>query len=245
MEKFKYEITTQSSLIVSPRSNLAFYRELKEFGDAEEKVDGKMKVIYPFYQYGEYEKYDPDHAEYYLPGSSIKGALCQGVSKPDEFFADDISIPNDSIILQNLHKAQYLDDKEKACFGVFFENVGVEMVKAETTLRGELYLKDDAEFKMLLTAANKSTKLKIGQMLAYLDMLIKKLKKSDDFIENIKGVIKNLKGLSEQDDIFILGGFKGLLHSLELRGLPEDIKSAVFLDPETNLPHGLVTIKSI
>lgn len=243
MEKFKYEITTRSSLIVSPRSNLAFYRELGEFVDAA-KVDEKMKVIYPFYQYGEYEKYDPEHAEYYLPGSSIKGALCQEDSESKRFF-DDISIPNNSIVLRNLHKAQYLENKEKACFGVFFENVGVEMVKAETTLKGEMYLKDDAEFKVLLTAANKSTKLKIGQMLAYLDMLIKKLKKSDDFIENIKVVIEKLKGLSEQDDIFLLGGFKGLLHSLELRGLPEDIKSAAFLDPATNLPHGLVTIKSI
>ena len=67
----------------SPRSGQALYKEIDEFclspyvkiPDTKDDEKHEVKVVYPFYQYGEYEKYDPEHANYYLPGSSVKGAL--------------------------------------------------------------------------------------------------------------------------------------------------------------------------
>ena len=54
MEWISYRIKTLSSLIVSPRSALAFYNELEEFHleSDPEYLSGEIKVIYPFYQYG-------------------------------------------------------------------------------------------------------------------------------------------------------------------------------------------------
>ena len=85
METIAYQLTTCSGLIVSPRSALAFYRDLDEFSlekveDSEYLAKSRLKVIYPFYQYGIYTAYNPEGAAYYLPGSSVKGALCRGTS---------------------------------------------------------------------------------------------------------------------------------------------------------------------
>lgn len=38
----------------------------------ESKEEQETKVVYPFYQYGAYTRYDPEHAEYYLPGTLSK-----------------------------------------------------------------------------------------------------------------------------------------------------------------------------
>ena len=78
MKEIKYEMQTLSSLILSPRSGQALYKDVDEFETASEVSNNKGKevnCIYPFYQYGEYEKYHPQDAEYYIPGSSVKGAL--------------------------------------------------------------------------------------------------------------------------------------------------------------------------
>ena len=98
MKKVIYEMEVLSSTIISPRSGQAFYKGVDFCLEPEANVPGSSKiqkkaqgvgVIYPFYQYGEYEKYDPEHAVYYIPGSSIKGALCSLKSSKRPMTVDD------------------------------------------------------------------------------------------------------------------------------------------------------------
>lgn len=251
MDKIKYNITTVSSLIVSPRSDRAFYRELdssiKKYYPEAHKECGKIQIIYPFYRYGQYESYSPEQAEYYLPGSSIKGALknpdgkSKEINSKQSIMAEDIRIGNDKIVLRNLYKLQYIDKpKEKGCLKPFFENVGVEMVKKGVKLEGELF-SDIATVKHLLQDANHITKQKIKQMLEYLDKIKITEAEKNGCVDVINTIIEKLKPLQNKDNIFLLGGYKGLLHSICLNKA-EEINSAVFIDQETDLPHGLISI---
>ena len=55
MKEIKYEMQTLSSLILSPRSGQALYKDVDEFETASEVSNNKGKevnCIYPFYQYG-------------------------------------------------------------------------------------------------------------------------------------------------------------------------------------------------
>lgn len=281
MEKFSYQLTTLSSLIISPRQAVAFYADLEEFSspvaqerleilkeqdstkqdsaeqnstkqDATEQTPTKLKVIYPFYQYGMYSKYDPDNAEYYLPGSSIKGALCQGATAVNQLMVDDISIPKECIVLRNLYKAQYLDSEPDSCLKVFFERVGVEMIRAEAVVKGEFYLANKASAEALLREANQSALCRMKQMQKYLEKLIAKLQENsyNKKLENELNQVKdNLTSLLNDKNVFLLGGFKGLLHAMEVKepikneDSSPDITSAVYLDLKTMLPHGLVKIE--
>ena len=248
MEWISYRIKTLSSLIVSPRSALAFYKELEEFRLKDIKSDSKcssseIKVIYPFYQYGKYTSYNPENSEYYIPGSSIKGALCQGSKVAGSFMVDDVEVPNHYIVLRNICKAQYLDDSETAaCFKTFFDNLGFEMVKDNAELTGEFSLDSFKTASDLLAAANQSTRRRIGQMKEYLC----ELNRRDSPLEELKQAERELSRLLDDKGsclLGLLGGYKGLLHSIELEEGLERPNSAVFLDPETYLPHGLVQMK--
>ncbi|HWQ78728.1 MAG TPA: hypothetical protein VN381_07915 [Anaerovoracaceae bacterium] len=257
MEKFIYKLTTLSSLIVSPRASKAFYLELEGFSlqdirdGNQQRNNGqtllekeKLKVIYPFYQYGEYTKYAPKSAVYYLPGSSIKGALLQGESAPGGFMADDIPVPNDGIVLRNIHKAQYLNEQGNgACFGPFFENVGVEMIKDEVELTGEFYIKDRGSAEALIQMANESTKVKLNQMLTYLRELRTRNYVADDLNTGLDKAGHRLSDLLNDKNILLLGGYKGLLHSMQIKDPQQELAGAVFLDPKTTLPHGLAKIE--
>lgn len=246
MEQIKYQLSTLSSLIVSPRSNLAWYKELNEF--IPEMIPGidhldkkRLSVIYPFYQYGEYEEWSKD-ADYYLPGSSIKGALCEQLTVRDNIMVDDVKISNQDIVVRNLYKAQDLGDPKKAQMEWFLKNIGIEMVKANTNLSGEIYAKDAGDVKRLLNHANDLAKIKMRQMLTYLSALYEQDYKKElkDFLH---GAIGGLTSLIEANDVILLGGYKGLLHSIEIKDYtPVDMQKesgAVYLDPETGLLHGL------
>jgi hypothetical protein len=248
MVRFTYKLTTLSSLIVSPRANLAWYGDLNEFSLADIKEDpylseDKLKIIYPFYQYGEYEKHAPNSAKYYLPGSSIKGALCGRSPAPFRCMVDDIPVCNDSIVVRNLYKAQYLKEEQQADFDVFFENVGVEMIRASVKLTGELYL-DNTKKNEFVDAARSSTKEKMKQMLEYLCIL-----KDKNYKEKLRGKLNeadaNLSALLNGENIYLMGGYKGLLHSMAPKIVSEETASAIFLDPETKLPHGLVKMEFV
>lgn len=69
----------------------------------------EVKVVYPLYQYGEYKNYDPEHGNYYLPGSSVKGALQRRKSMRNHLMADDVLVSNSDVVLRTLWKAQYLE----------------------------------------------------------------------------------------------------------------------------------------
>jgi hypothetical protein len=245
-----YKLNTLSGLIASPRANAALYEELDGFSleklnaEAEYLEKSKLKVIFPFYQYGEYTEYVPESAEYYLPGTSVKGMLCQGSSTPVDVMADDVQIHNDSIVLRNLYKVQYLkdEDEQKARYNVFFENVGVEMIKAHTELTGNIYVKDQELAKALFYDANKSTRAKLKQMLAYFCEHAKK-NHTQDILGKLQMAIDKMSPLLEANDIFLLGGYKGLLHSMEIKDPQRKLDGAVFLDIETMLPHGLIKVE--
>ncbi len=248
MEKMTYKLTAISSLIASPRSNAAWYKDLDGFSlsQVNAKADylekSKLKVIYPFYQYGEYTEYAPESAEYYLPGTSVKGMLCQGTSTPVNLMVDDVQVHRGKIVLRNLFKAQYLKDEQKACFGVFFENVGVEMIKAGTELTGEIYIRDKELAKELFYYANQSTKVKLKQMKEYLHECIQK-NYSQDLLGKFCGVIQKMNTLLEDEDLFLLGGYKGLLHSMNIKKIDyseQKSRYAIYLDIETMMPHGLI-----
>ena len=247
MQKFSFYLQTISSLISSPRDDLVFYSQLDQFTTDKKIGDNAINMIYPLYQYGEYKKYDPEQALYYLPGSSIKGALRQGSNASGSLMVDDMPIPNAAVVLRNLYKVQYLQNKDKeATFGSFFPNVGVEMVKENTALHGDIYANSQEDLKQLFETANVSTRNKIEQMQSYLCQLIGKCEQEANKCQGVTDILQqanaNLCSYAEDKNVILFGGYKGLLHSIVVTGSHEDVKSAIYLDPHTHLPHGLMHI---
>ena len=246
MQKIVYKIIPQSSLILSPRSTVAFYGDAKGFEITASKIESKLlcldklRVIYPFYRYGEYLEYLPEKAEYYIPGSSIKGALWKK-ENVFQIMVDDIEVPRTGIALRNLYKGQYLGtDKKK--FAVFFENVGVEMLKAGKELKGELYLKEKSSMEEIIKETNKQAKKKIKNMLEHIVNLKEEIT-NEELLKTLKEIQGNLQEIQAKNNIIFLGGYKGLLHSIDVKQESlKKIKSALFIDRETMLPHGIVKI---
>lgn len=250
MKKITYTMKTLSSVIVSPRAGQAFYADVDNLPPdlkAKDPVTAKeqsVKVVYPFYRYGEYAEYNPAQASYYLPGSSIKGALQWSRQRPTRLMADDVPIPNERIVLRNLWKAQYVQESSEAKFDVFFENVGVEMLRADTKLEGELYLEDSTDFLWVLEQANRELTAKMRQMQEYLRKLQKGEYKKEEFAKTLAEIEESLCQLMKEKNILIIGGYKGLLHSILLKEYTEKPGSGLYIDRETLLPHGLVEISA-
>ena len=161
-----------------------------------------------------------------------------------------VTFDKNHIVLCNLYKAQYLNKEGKtACHKMFFENVGVEMIKASTELSGDLYL-DGVMPEEFLKVANKLTKVKMKQMLEYLQKSWQE-NDTEGLDDSFKQAAKGLSAWVNDDNVFLIGGYKGLLHSIERKNaigrnnalLKTD--GAVFLDKETLLPHGRVKIEFI
>lgn len=259
MKKVTYTMKFLSSAIVSPRAGQAFYYGIDTFcrepvlcpPDSDSKGEKAVKVVYPFYQYSMYEEYDPDHAQYYLPGSSVKGALLQKNEKKIHIMADDIPVDREQIVLKNLVKAQYVDQYNEACFKPFFDNVGVEMLKADSRLSGDLYLEDNTVFEEILEGANSATAEKICQMCGHLEKLMKNEYKNEKFKNKLQQMLEKLYPMEKRKDIILIGGYKGLLHSILLKTEKQKKKRqekrekgrGIFLDCETDLPHGLVSMR--
>ena len=239
MKKITYTMKFLSSTIVSPRAGQAFYYGIDTFC--------REPVLCPS---------DPKEAktvkvEYYLPGSSVKGALLQKNDKKIHIMADDIPVAREQIVLKNLEKAQYVSDYNEADFKLFFDNVGVEMLKAGSVLSGDLYLKDGTAFEEILEDANRAATAKISQMCRYLETLMKNEYKSVEFKKELKQMLEKLYSLEKRKSIILIGGYKGLLHSILLKADRKTKKRhensekgrGIFLDRETDLPHGLASIR--
>ena len=114
----KLKFTTISPVILSPRMEKALYKDVdfKEVKEIE-KVDN-IKVVYPFYTYESrdllFEKCFSYAKEYYIPASSLKGALLGSKKSRDEnsfrskILFEDIKISKEYIELKRLYKFQYL-----------------------------------------------------------------------------------------------------------------------------------------
>lgn len=244
IKKYTYELKTISSVILSPRSQNSFYHSADSEND-------KTQIIYPFYQYGTYEAYDPKKAQYYIPGSSIKGAISS-----DRLMVDDILIKAEDLSLENIYKVQHISgmdgsagNKKAMKLEAFFPSVKVEKLKAGKCYTGDIYC-DSLPADILLNAQTRTEE---------------KLKKYQDFIDRVYGVGDlgkgnveaeqscmdilrkvggNLRDIMSKDKdhdermfLLILGGFKGKI----LSGAFEH-EGGIYIDKTTELPHGLVTL---
>lgn len=74
-------------------------------------------------------------------------------------------------------------------------------------------------------------------------LLIKDYNK--DFKQILEVVEKNLYSFQKEGEGVLIGGYKGLLHSIILRGDRKEGNGGLFVDFETMLPHGLVKLKQL
>lgn len=127
----KLKFTAISPVILSPRMEKALYKGVdfkgikKDMENSKIENVGTIKIIYPFYSYESrdllFEKCFSYAKEYYIPASSLKGALLGSKKNRDEnsfrskILFQDIKISKENIELKNLYKFQYLyqNDKKK------------------------------------------------------------------------------------------------------------------------------------
>ena len=75
--------------------------------------------------------------------------------------------------------------------------------------------------------------------------------KSVEFKKELKQMLEKLYSLEKRKSIILIGGYKGLLHSILLKADRKTKKRhensekgrGIFLDRETDLPHGLASIR--
>lgn len=176
-----------------------------------------------------------------------------------QYMVDDISIPNAYIKIGQLYKVQHLrlkiedEPKEESQFDVFFSNVGVEILEKGTEITGEIWCKEETFIVNHFKDLGKYTQRKIASMIEYLDLCIKEEERkiNEVFVEKkieykvlkkLKDVKSNLEQLKDQDQLMIIGGYKGLVHSMLFETVDDQIKSAIFTDKEGNLPFGIVQV---
>lgn len=172
----KLEFTTVSPVILSPRMQKALYKGV-DFKEVErdiknqkiEKVNN-INIVYPFYSYEDRdllsEKSFSYANKYYIPASSLKGALLIDKTAKDENILRrkslfrDINIESRYIELNNLYKFQYLyqeverennnrqggaGDKQNLVYKSpklepFFSGVAIEMMGIGKKFKGEVLL---------------------------------------------------------------------------------------------------------
>lgn len=256
IEKYYCKLKTRSTVALSPRGQNGYYEGL-QFNWADFGKEGEVKnfnIIYPFYQYGCYKNYDPEHTQYYIPGSSVKGAI--GSS---ELGIDDMVVNYKDIELKKLYKLQHRppmgkenENNKKVKLEEFFPKLAVEMLKEGVTLIGDAFCREDPEHFLLNTRRN--TDKKLLQLYTTLDEIIENglidaegedSSKTKERLENVRKNIQNTKYEAqylESNAAFIfLGGFKGLLLS-KIYAETETLNGGIYIDRKNELPHGLVKI---
>lgn len=244
-KKYSYRIETLSSVILSPREHEAVYL-------GKETINAGTKIIYPFYQYGDYEEYLPDNSQYYIPGSSVKGAVGQ-----PNIMVDDVPVKRSQISLNNLFKVQYIPQPEEISnldktltADIFFKNIKIEMLNALECLQGELYSEVDPS--VIFAEAHKATIQKIEQWSNRFKPYIKDAADDgnevissqkislDQVWQKVNEIAYEAETFNGNSFLLLLGGYKGNALSGIFR--EKAFKSSVFVDKNTKLPHGLVKI---
>ncbi|MBU5442520.1 hypothetical protein [Paenibacillus sp. MSJ-34] len=248
LRKFKYRLKTCSTLALSPRDHHGFYQSAGDFAIEDMVADSdldksRVNIIYPFYQYGTYSRYEPQRTTYYIPGSSIKGALAVQRSETGlpRLQVDDIRIESEDLRLYHLYKVQ---NQESAKIDVFFPNVAVEMLNADSLYSGELFC--DREPDRYFREAQQTTRSKLHQLIQKIDNIYDQIidEKSRSILsalrQNTHDLLDGLGGVNNSAFTLLLGGYKGLVLSVELNNT--DYHSAIYLDMKKKLPHGLVQV---
>lgn len=275
IHKYTYRLQTLSSVVLSPRGHQGFYRAAGDFteeqikamnslkqedvidDDANKKQDQhRVKIIYPFYQYGTYERYQPEETQYYIPGSSIKGALYLGNTEKDaiRLQVDDIRINYNDLSLYRLYKVQHLpkdnesdESKKSGEIKIFFQNLAVEMLDACKTYTGEMFSELTLEkICDLLEKAHNKNQRKLQLLIKKVDQILEQMKKEEDqkilqqMQKNIEDILLNKTNVEARKYILILGGYKGRL--LAAPWETDNMEGAIYIDMNKVLPHGLVTV---
>ncbi|WP_067842133.1 hypothetical protein [Amphibacillus sediminis] len=250
LRKYKYWIEALSTLVLSPREQHAFTQTGRDFTmeDLEQQASKNLKkegvrIIYPFYQYGTYSCYAPSEAQYYIPGSSIKGALSLESNK-QRIMVDDIKINSKDIQLYPLQKLQYDSKKNKSYIDEFFPNVAIEMLSADSKYLGELFC-DEVEIGNCFRKAEQATRTKLHQLIQKISQVVEQVGKEQDqrillkMKENIQDIINETQ-TDKNKFILLLGGFKGRI--LSVISDSDEYNGSIFIDMTKKLPHGLVQV---
>lgn len=186
---------TISKVCISPRASQALYETL-DYKQSEENQNYNM--IYPFYSYDDRHLKEDYYLElkkkvsFYVPASSIKGALLLKENEGKYFRLDDAKLDSKDIETCNIYKFQYVnileEDVVKAKkenegekikspkYDIFFPNVGLEMlsesvsfdVKVQTVRTYNSSLQMEAVLKRL----NEHCVKKLERYIMKLDALI-------------------------------------------------------------------------
>lgn len=249
-------LTPLSYCIVGPRESQALYDKI-DFDKNKIKIAdfNDINVIYPFYQYSNYEGYDPDIAQYYIPGSSVKGSVIAAQKQVlreemgSKIVIDDFEIPqsHNSVVLKRICKYQYLTEqnkkqkidnsKKQVKYDIFFPNVAFEMLAPVGKVDADIYYENSIDIMKMLNQANLYHRQKLTELLKYLTKCQEneRAKKLEDQIETHKRKIKYVMETSKR--LISIGGYKGLVRSSELEN-----EGGVFIDQQTGLPYGLAEI---
>jgi len=264
--KCRYKLETLSALALSPRAQSGFYRNIhfqaNELGKrlygneiAEEEIP---RIIYPFYQYGAYQKYNPEQAQYYIPGSSIKGAMATNQIRG--FLVDDIMIDSKYLELRTLCKVQHIPDTElvnvnrKAMkIKEFFPNVAMEILKPGIICSGNFVFPQNPT--KILEKVKAQTEEKLEQMAAWLERILmsKSISEKDNGYEtekkcrdelhemknHLEDLLEESKTMHRHGFLLLLGGYKGLVLSGVYKA---GNKSSIYIDEDRKLPYGIVTL---
>jgi len=211
----KLKITTISPLILSPRTEKALYKGV-DFKNIKEDIKNsnienvdKINIIYPFYSYEERDLLPGNEfsyaQEYYIPASSLKGALLSGIKNEDDnsfrtkILFQDIKISKENIELKNLYKFQYLyqndkkknkNNKEKTVykapkFESFFPSLAIEMIGGGKKFETEVLFRCEVsvDFKNKLEDSFESTKNKLNN---YMEEVEKRITNIESWIKERK-----------------------------------------------------------
>lgn len=268
----KLTIDTLSYCIVSPRESQAFYEGIDfDKSDLNEELK-ETNVIYPFYRYGTYDKYDPNEAEYYVPGSSIKGALLKTTQENDDIrkkiMVDDIVINNKcgQIKLkkvwkyQNIHTDKNMNktensDNRKIEYQIFFQNVAFEMLSPGLSLVADIYINNaENQLKKVLENVHKTTNGQLDTLSKYLSEVENIIKVREKNLQNnekdkfnklkdsVKKQIENVKSIKSKKGYLMSSGGYKGLIRALKKNVEIEDKGAIFIDDETNLPYGIVEV---
>ena len=291
MMKLKFK--TISPVILSPRMEKALYKNVDFKGISEDDMVNletekkeKINIIYPFYSYEDRnllcERAFSYAKEYYIPASSLKGALLGNKKEGEEdiirscILFKDAKIDNSHIKLRNLYKFQYLyqETKEKADnkkqesvyktpkFTPFFTGIAIEMLERNTNFENEILFKSpEISEEFFINRLEKSfvvTKKKLKNYITETEYRIEdieswikngKIKKqkneSEEYIDKLRKVKSNLEErLKSDENMIFLGGYKGILAGLSQLDETHKIQNGFYIDEDTLLPYGLVTVVS-
>lgn len=212
----KLKFTAISPVILSPRMEKALYNGVdfkgikKDMENSKIENVGTIEIIYPFYSYESrdllFEKCFSYAKEYYIPASSLKGALLGSKKNRDEnsfrckILFQDIKISKENIELKNLYKFQYLyqndkkknkDNKQKTDdktpkFSSFFPSIAIEMIERGKNFEGEILLKSGVSEELFKSKLDESFLITKNKLNNYIKEIEERIKNINSWIEDGK-----------------------------------------------------------